>query len=522
MRRSFRLVVCVLVFVPLSASAAPPVLDYLFPAGARRGTTSELVASGTFGGWPLQAWADDKGIAIKPGKEKGKFSVTIAADAAPGIHWVRLYDREGASALRPFLIGTLPEVLEKEPNDDPKKPQPLAAAGVIVNGQLSKAGDIDTFSLPLRKGQTLVAALEAQHTLRAPMDGVLQVLSADGFVLEQNHDFHDLDPLVAFTAPSDGTYLVRLFAFPAVGTAAVSFAGGAKFVYRLTLTTGAFADYAYPLAVARSVPATVEIVGWNLPAALRRLPVVPRDDEDIITLSPPELANGVQVRLTATPVVPRVPGLQQLTLPVTLSGKITRPDTADVFAFTAKKGEKLSFRIEARSLGFPLDPVLRLRDAAGKLLGSAQAQKLGTDPALNVTAPQDGPYRLEVRDLHEEGGPRHVYLLHAGAEAPSYTLKVAADRFTMTAGKPLDIPVTVERKGGDTSAIELVAEGLPAGVTASSVPGKTSTLRLSGGPFAGPFRIVGKSKGTPARGALAPLADLGRSTPYLWLTSAGP
>ena len=44
----------------------------------------------------------------------------------------------------------------------------------------------------------------------------MQVLSSDGFVLEQNHDYHGLDPQVVFTVPRDGTYIVRVFAFPSV------------------------------------------------------------------------------------------------------------------------------------------------------------------------------------------------------------------------------------------------------------------------------------------------------------------
>ena len=45
---------------------------------------------------------------------------------------------------------------------------------------------------------------------------------------------------MTFQAPDDGTYVVRLFAFPSVPDASVRFAGGERFIYRLTLTTGAF------------------------------------------------------------------------------------------------------------------------------------------------------------------------------------------------------------------------------------------------------------------------------------------
>ena len=235
---------------PLKAvRGTAPALTSLFPAGAQQGKTVEVLASGTFAHWLVRAWADRKGVEIKAAKDKGKLIVTVAANVAPGVCWIRLYDAQGASVPRPFLIGTLPEVMEKEPNDEPRKPQVLPALPVVVNGRLDKDGEVDGFAIRLRKGETLVASLEANRTLGSPMDGVLQVLSAEGFVLEENNDDRGLDPQVVFTAPKEGGYIVRTFAFPAQPSSGIRFAGGPTYIYRLTLTAGGFADYAFPLAV---------------------------------------------------------------------------------------------------------------------------------------------------------------------------------------------------------------------------------------------------------------------------------
>src|SRR5581483_10130568 len=104
---------------------------------------------------------------------------------------------------------------EKEPNDDYRHAQPLDKS-CVVNGRLEKTGDVDCFAIHLTRGQTLVASMEANRTLGSPMDAVLQVVSARGTVLEENNDYHELDPQLMFTAPADGTYVVRTFAFPAV------------------------------------------------------------------------------------------------------------------------------------------------------------------------------------------------------------------------------------------------------------------------------------------------------------------
>src|ERR1700722_2720077 len=81
---------CHLVTLSSSATAAPPTLTYLYPAGAQRGTTVEITAAGTFERWPVQVWVTGKGVEVKPAKDKGKLTVTVAADAVPGTYWLRL------------------------------------------------------------------------------------------------------------------------------------------------------------------------------------------------------------------------------------------------------------------------------------------------------------------------------------------------------------------------------------------------------------------------------------------------
>jgi hypothetical protein len=512
------------------ACAAPPALTYLFPAGAQRGQTVAVMAGGTFERWPVRGWADVRGITVKGEKDRGKLSVSVAADVPPGTHWLRVHDEQGASALRPFVVGVLPEVVEQEPNDDPKKPQVLPSSTVTINGRLSQRGDVDGFAVRLRKGQTLVASVEANRTLGSPMDAVLQVLSDGGFVLAENNDYHDLDPQIAFVAPADGQYIVRTFAFPANPDSTIGFASGETFVYRLTLTTGGFAEYAWPLAVAREKSATVELRGWNIPEAAKKVTV--EGEGETAVVFHPQAAGVVSVRreghaaiVEVEPNDPRHP--QEISLPVTVSGRIARDGDVDAYQFRAKKGQQLVFRVESRVLGFPLDAVLRLTDAAGKVLGQVDDTGNAADPELSFTVPQDGTYRLEIRDLHGEGGERHVYRLRALIPEPDFDLAVASDRFTLTPGKAVDVPVTVARRQGFAQPVEVRAEGLPEGVTAAAVqsPGsgaaaKTVTLRLtaSKGPVSGAFRIVGRASDKWKREAHFTLAGPSGSTPYLWLT----
>lgn len=531
-RAAFSAVVVFVLCTP--GLAAPPTLDYFFPAGAQRGKTIDVTASGKFERWPVNSWSDHQGIVIKPGKENGKLVITIADDVDPGVHWIRLHDRDGASIARPFLVGNLAETIEREPNNEPAKPHDLDTPTVTINGRLESVGDVDVFSVQMKKGETLVASVEAFETLRSPMDAVLQVLSAEGFVLEQNHDYHDLDPQIVFQAPHEDRFLVRVFAFPSVANSAIRLAGGANFVYRLTLTTAGFVDYPFPLAVERTNPGVVELVGWNIPAELRTLPVPTSTDGDEAKLFHAQLANPVFVRLEPHPTALRTHATrdkpQPLVLPVTISSRLEKPGAVDVYQFAGKKGQKLTFRIDARTLGFTLDPILEVSDAGGKVLNQSRAKVLKSDPSLDFSIPQDGAYLLSVRDLHGGGGIRYAYRLSAGVAVADFTLKVAADRFALAA-KPLEIVVTVDRQPGFKDEIEMQVHGLPKSVTAPAVVfaagAKTATLRLTATDkeaFSGPIRILGRAMQNAelVRRAQATIAELSRRTTDLWLTVMPP
>ena len=416
-----------------SLFGAPPKVNFLFPAGGQRGQSVAVTVAGEFSSWPVQVWSDRPGITATCESDKGKLKLEIGADAAPGIYWLRLTDAEGASALRPFIVGTLSEVAETEPNDAPDKPQSVDVPEVI-NGKLSKNGDLDAFAVKLLQGQTLVASAQAHSVLGSPMDSLLQVCElverrsgasqpmprVEAFVAAQNHDAVGLDPQVEFTAPRDGQYLVRLFAFPSEPNSTIGFAGGDNYVYRVTLAT------------------EVE----------NALPPAPGVAADASSLSEP----------------------QEVKLPLAISGRLEVEGDVDAFAFTGTKDQKLRIRAEARTLGFPTDAVVSLLDADGKSI--AEQDDTGReerDPSLDATIPADGQYRVAIRDLSGRGGPRLAYRLTIETPEPDFELSLAADSFVLAADKPLEIPLTVTGRDGFAESVEIRVLGLPPGVTAESL-----------------------------------------------------
>jgi hypothetical protein len=284
-----------------------------------------------------------------------------------------------------------------------------------------------------------------------------------------------------------------------------------------------------PLAVERKSGATVEVRGWNVPAEARRLPVPAGGDW--ATVFHPAMANPVRVRLESHPCFDVGKAAGALTPPFTATGHLAKPGAAGTFAVVARKGRPLSIRVESRDLGLEVNPVVRVLDGPGKQLARAEPAQINKDSELTFNPPADGTYTIEVRDLHNGGGPRFVYLLRIAPPEPGFDPSVAADRFALKPGTPLDIPVTVARKGGFVGAVDVAAEGLPAGVTATVMPpaGKADPnkvmLRLTAekpGP-SGLFRVVGRAKDLPGvvRTAAAPLAEFETTTPDLWLAVGG-
>jgi hypothetical protein len=535
------LIICVAVATlfatPSRAVAAPPKLQHLFPPGGKRGESVEVTASGTFDKWPVQIWVDHAGVDVVAEKDKGKFKVTIAADAEPGVYWLRAFHPDGASSLRPFVVGMLDEVIEAEPNEKLDQGHPISGA-TIVNGRLGKSGDVDTFQLDLKGGQTLVAALDASRTLGSPMDAVMQVCDDRGFVIEQNDDARGTDPMIVLQIPRDGRYFVRLFAFPAAPNSTIRFAGSKDYLYRLTLTTDGFVNHALPLAVPRSGPHDVTLFGWNLADDLKPLSIAPPLETSRTSLFSPSVANAIMVPVVEHRTIVATPGSgpkqpQAIQLPAVISGQVEEDRDVDSFRFAATKGDKLLFRAESDSLGYLLDPVLTLVDATGKVVAEVDDTSRQRDCELAATIPADGDYDLQIRDLHRHGGFRYVYRITATKSEPDFKLTLANETFVLTPGKPLAIEIAVNRLRGFKEAIQVTAIELPSGVTVKPVTSEPKgdsskkvklELVAKDGPVEGTFRISGMvpSEGGQKRFARFSPAGSKDTLDQPWLTVIAP
>jgi hypothetical protein len=170
----------------LTVTAGPHV-DRTYPLGGRRGSETRFELGGQ--GLP------DTSVAIP-----------LPADAPQDfVHRVAV----AGTLTNPFLLDLddLPEHLEAEPNDEPDKVQPLALPAML-NGRIGAPGDVDCWAVTAVKGEAYELELRAAR-LGSPLLARLTVLDAAGKELARSDDAGG-DPLLRFTAPADGTYLLRV------------------------------------------------------------------------------------------------------------------------------------------------------------------------------------------------------------------------------------------------------------------------------------------------------------------------
>jgi len=85
----------------------------------------------------------------------------------------------------------------------------------------------------------------------------------------------------------------------------------------------------------------------------------------------------------------------------------------------------------------------------------------------NWSAPRDGKYTIEIRDLNLGGGEDYVYYLKVTRSEPYFELYLDTDKTQLTPGTSGVIFVRVVRKNGFQGEVQLHVEGLHSGVTAA-------------------------------------------------------
>ncbi len=526
-----------------------PRIATVFPIGGRSGTVVEVVVTGTDLDTPESLLFSQPGIGAEsiglvevPADAKAnrngrrgmgaslagpltswKFKVTIPGDVPAGSYDLRLVNRWGASNPRAFVVGGWPETAEQEPNDDTAQAQRIAV-NTTVDAIISQPTDIDDYLFDARAGQRVLASGLAS-SIDSRLLLALELYDASGKRLATNHEYRGTDALLDFVAPSDGTYLLRAFAFTYTQ-------GGPDHYYRLTLTTAPWIDAVFPSSIAPGTSARVTVFGRNLPGGttdpravengivLETLETTIQAPDDPQMLGfhgflPPGssgldgfefrvkgaagVSNPFLMTMARAPVVldrgenETPEHAQEVSIPCELAGRIEAPRDRDWYAFRARKGETLVIEALGERLRSPIDLYFALRDAQTRqtlaenddgpeprnnqgfeqLFRNQFYTRTQDPPRHRFVAPADGRYELLVtsREAASRAGPRHLYVVRIVPEQPDFRLVVMPpaanypDSLVIRRGGETEAWVYVWREDGFKEEIELRAEGLPEGVT---------------------------------------------------------
>jgi len=452
---------------------APRLLTTL-PMGGKAGSTVEVTISGENIEDVTELLFSTPKITAKPVTEadgkpvENKFLVTIAPDAPVGVHDARVLSRLGVSSARAFSVSALNEVTRTAANNTIETALKLPA-NTICNATMTKRA-VDFYSFEGKKGQRIAVDCAAAG-IDSRLTPVVIIADAKGADLLVNRT----GGIINFTPPADGTYLIKVND--------LTYQGGERHFYRLALRE-INGDGPAP-----SQPSTARVsaVSW-----------------------PPQ---GLALNAPANELEPNnAPNeAKAVTLPLDVAGSFAPAADVDSFEFEAKKGEIWWVEVASERLGRQTDPFVlvqrvvkegekeTLTDVA-ELYDIASPVKVSTNgysydgPPYDVGSPDvlgkveikdDGLHRLQVRDLFggTRNDPQNIYRLLVRKAQPDFALATWAVHMTLRNGdraafsKPISLraggsmvfEVMAVRRDGFDGEIELVMEGLPAGVTASGL-----------------------------------------------------
>ncbi|HXT59216.1 MAG TPA: hypothetical protein VN699_11305 [Pirellulales bacterium] len=475
-----------------AARADEPAVAYIFPAGGQRGgkvdfrvggmylhegAAFEMLGPGILASQriaPVETvWFEGPVIPLPASQQKEDYpkdyagNVAIAADAPLGARSWRVSTSQGATPSLKFVVGDLPEIVERETDGEPLPA--LVALPLTINGRIFPREDVDEWSFEAKQGE-LIRAETMSARLGYPLRPRLVLLDADGRPLAEDFGSLEGDACLSATVPADGQYRVRIHD--------VKFGGLQDHVYRLTLSKGPRVERAYPLGGRRGEKLTLELDGPGL-AGEKADASIPADAPDSY-LAPLgaaiSLGQGVRIETgdvaESLEVEPndRPAAAPLIAPPAVCNGRIEAPGDKDCWAFDLRQGEIVEFDVRASRLGSPLDSVLVILDGEEQEIARADDQPNNqTDARLLFTAPKDGRFVARVEErFASRGGAAFAYRLLVAPPRRDFRLALASDAVTLYREAQAKLRVSAERLGGHAGAIKLAVEGLPAGVSVAT------------------------------------------------------
>ena len=431
--------------------------------------------------------------------------ITVAPNAVPGPRELRLLTAGGLTNPLRFEVGTFTEVCEREPNDPKPGVTPagqVAEVPVTFNGQVFP-GDTDSLRFRGHRGQNLVIEVQARSLIPYLADAVpgwfqpvLAVFNAQGkeVAYADNYRFRP-DPVVMVRVPDDAEYTLQI--------RDSIYRGREDFVYRIKVSEQPFVTACFPLGTAVGSAVPCRMVGWNLPRTevvldtradggpIREFTVAGRGIvSDPVSYAVDALPDAAEKEPNDTRDT-----AQEVPWPCVVNGRINKPGDVDVFKLAAPPGATVMVDVTARRLGSPLDSVVRVTDAVGKVLAWNDDSmpkdghlQLGdglethhADSRVSLKLPEKGPFFVQIEDAQHQGGDAYGYRLRISPPQPDFALRMTPSGINISAGQVAPVAVHVDRRDGFNGPVTVKLESAPAGwtLTGNVIPPGRERVRMT-------------------------------------------
>ncbi|MFO1064046.1 MAG: PPC domain-containing protein [Pirellulales bacterium] len=515
---------------PAMSQVSYPMLMSASPTAVQVGTESEVTLKSRYSmEGSFQVLVSGQGVSgqvipPEPPKEPAKDAkkntgeelkvrFSAAADAQLGVRDFRIVTPRGVSTVGQLVITPHPVIRESDDNNTRDKSQAIDLPAALC-GRIEKVEDVDWFRFHISSPVTLTfhvlcMRLEDRiHDLQNHADPILTIRDSNGSVVVASDNAAAGDPLVSHRFEREGDYTIEM--------RDVRFQGNNYWEYCIEVSDRPQVTTVAPIAVTAGKPQSFERLGLNIPAEKNIEFTVPAESEaGLVNLPLPVVASSTQPQTLlvvngetiaeATVENSSLEMAQTITVPSTVNGRIEAAGDVDLYRFEAKKGDRISVEVVARRAGSELDSHLRILNDKGNQAQLNDDMRFGkrtfSDSIIeDWTAPADGAFFIELRDVHLRGGAGFAYALQVTKSEPYFQLFTDTDKTPIAPGTSGALFVRAERKNGFDGEIQLSVTGLSAGVEAHCgriLAGKAQdgcivfTAAADAAPTAAPIRIIG-------------------------------
>jgi hypothetical protein len=439
------------------------------PLGAQRGTSIELVLTGSNLAQPTGLWSSMPATISFPtennnGKDNSKLRVLlqIGRNAPVGFHALRLATTRGLSNLRMFCVDDLPQVMKADTNRSKSTPQAVTPPCVVIGRADAEASDY--YKVTVKAGQRLSFEVLGRRLGSALDPQITLYQSGTGRELAGGHNNDapglQTDPRLTFTFKEAGEYLVEV--------RDTLYRGGPDFWYRLRIGDFPCATTPLPMAARRGSQVSVNFTGPQLEGVAPVEVAVP-SDPTLQTISvAPKGPNGLYGWPVALALSDHEELLEQepnddpahanrVPVPGGITGRFLTSGDIDYYVFSGRKGAHYVIETQTLEWYSPTEVYLAVKDSKGDQLAATNPQAPGP---LVFQAAADGDYFVTVEHLLYWSGPSEVYHLTITPQEPAFELSVGIDRFDVHPGAATAIPIWANRKGFQ-GPVEVRAIGHP-------------------------------------------------------------